>query len=310
MRGILATLISCVFFLNPFSWAQNCCVPAVPQHSVLGETVAMPHTLEIGLHYQFLCSGDMYEGSNTVNDPENTEAVWKRVSLTMAYGISMGISVSAIIPYSWKNKTKSIATTGVSIENSSAGIGDATFLVRFSPLARSFVKFRELSLGLGVKLPTGSTDLRNFGFLLPEELQPGTGSWDYIGTISYYQGLDLMDIIISGSYLMTTSHDNFKFGNQFSYLLLSNIHPEDIVEFSLALSGVIQGKDRREDLRDDFTGKRNIWLTPGLTIHAISEVLRLQVFAGYPVYQHFNGRQLGSEYNIHLTAEITVPFKN
>ncbi len=305
MKTVITAIFGFLLFLPASGRAQNCCAPAVPQQGVLGEMVALPHMLEIGLHYELLRSGKMYEGSKIISDPANTKAYWKRATLTAAYGIFRQLSVSAIIPYAWKKKE----LTAVGSENTTRGIGDITLMLRFSPLTRSFVDFRELSLGLGVKLPTGSVDERNFGFLLPEELQPGTGSWDYNGSLSYYQGFELVDFIISGTYLLTTSHNGYEFGNQFSYILASNFHLGDRLDFSAALFGMLRGKDQERGEDVHSTGRHQLWFMPGLKVQIIPDVLGLQAYYEHPLYQHFNGIQLGSDYNIRMTAVYMLPLK-
>jgi hypothetical protein len=182
-------------------------------------------------------------------------------------------------------------------------------MMRFSPVARSFVDFRELSLGLGVKLPTGSVDERNLGVLLPEELQPGTGSWDYSGSISYYQGFELVDFIVSGTYLVTTSHSGYEFGNQFSYLLASSFHIRDRIDFSVALSGIVRGKDRERGEDVHSTGRHQLLFTPGFKVQVIPQALGLQAYYEHPIYQHFDGVQLGSDFNIRVTAVYMLPLK-
>ena len=287
--------------------AQNCCAPAVPPQGMLGETVALPHVLEIGLHYELLKSADFYEGSKKISYPTDTKFLSNRATLTAAYGIFHRLSATAIIPYNWKKKTIDYDPTELHVENSTNGVGDVTFLLRYSPLARSFVNFRELSVGLGLKLPTGSVDQRNSGFLLPEELQPGTGSWDYTGSVSYYQGFEPVDFIVSGTYLITTAHEEYEFGNQFSYLLASVFHVRERLDLSAALSGIVRGKDREAGQEVSSTGRHQLWLVPGIKAQVIPEMLGLQAFFELPIYQHFNGLQLAGDYNIRVSIVYLLP---
>jgi hypothetical protein len=247
----------------------------------------------------------LYDGSESIDDPANIKADWSRATLTAAYGIFRQFSAGAIIPYTWKKKE----LAAVGSKNTTRGIGDITLLLRFSPVARSFVDFRELSLGLGVKLPTGAVDRRNFGFLLPEELQPGTGSWDYSGSVSYYQGFEPVDFIVSGTYLLTTPHNGYEFGNQFSYLLASNFHLRERIDISVALSGTVRERDCEDGVEVHSTGRHQLLFTPGFKFQVIPEALGLQAYYELPVYQHFNGVQLGSDYNIRLTAVYMLPLK-
>ncbi|HUU45019.1 MAG TPA: transporter [Acidobacteriota bacterium] len=294
--------------------AQNCCAPAVSPQGVLGETVALPHTLDIGVHYEYLRSRDMYEGSDRIANPRNTEADWKRAILTVAYGLFPQLSVSAVIPYAWKKKRLDLVGDNSRIELASDGIGDVSILLRFSPLTRSFVNFRELSLGLGVKAPTGSADWCSW---LPEELQPGTGSWDFIGSVSYYQGFEPVDFVLSSTYVLTTAHhdqctaydESYEFGDQLSYLLTANCHPAARFDLSLAISGIVRGRDILDDEKVPGTGRHQLWFVPGLQFVAVPETLRLQVFFEQPIYQHFNGEQLGSDFNVRLTVVYTLPLK-
>ena len=294
---------------------QNCCAPAVPQQGVLGETVALPQTLEIGLHFEYLRARGQYEGDDKIDDPENRRTFWHRGTLTLGYGVLPGLSVTAIVPYVHKEKITYIPIRARDYTNESDGLGDITLLARYSPLARSFVNFRELSLGLGVKLPTGQTDRRNNGVLLPQELQPGTGSWDYQGSVSYYQGFEPVDFFASLTYIMTTKHHVYEFGDQFAYLLSSNFHVHPRLDLSAAISGSVRGKDRQTtrtatgSITEEVasTGRHQIWLVPGVQVQAVPGSLRLQTFLELPVYQHFDGIQVGSHYNLRLSLNYLLP---
>jgi hypothetical protein len=300
-----AIVAAVTFFLGLTNAAhpQNCCAPAVPQQGVLGETAALPHTLDIGLHYQHLRSRGMYDGSNETDNPTNKKADWSQATLTMAYGVLRSLTVSAVVPYIWKNKTRR------DVEELADGVSDIVCIVRFSPLTRSFVNYRELSLGLGLKIPTGATDRRVEGWKLSEEMQPGTGSWDYHGSVSYYQGFELVDFVISATYVMTNEHDGYEFGNQFMYLLASDFHVSERLSLSPALSGIVRANDRDLGEEQRWTGRHQLWFIPGVKFQAIPGVLGLQAYFEYPIYQHFNGIQLGSDFNFRLTATCSLPLK-
>jgi hypothetical protein len=310
MRLVFAAAL--VICLAGTGTAQNCCAPAVPQQGVLGETTALPHTLELGFHYEHLCSCGKYDGSDGVDDPDDTKTDWKRATLTVGYGIIPRLGVTAIVPYLWKEKSEIAGTSRGRIASTAEGIGDMSLLVRYSPLGRSFVNFRELSLGAGVKIPTGPTDRQKFGKTLLAELQPGTGSWDYIGAVSFYQGFEPVDFVVSATYLMTTAYDgydfgSYEFGDQFSCLLIGTFHLSSRVDVSAALSGTRRGRDRMDGEVVSSTGRHQVWVMPGVQVQAIPERLRLHVYYEEPVYQHFNGVQLGSDYNLRFTASYLLP---
>ena len=303
MKLCITALVVLVLVVPVTTFSQNCCAPAVPQQGILGETTALPHTLEIGLHYEYLRSSGMYNGSESIIDSLNTKTIWNRTTMTLSYGIVSGIGVSAIIPYQWKEKSRDILGSTQKYTLNSNGLGDITLFARFSPLPRSYVNYREISIGLGIKIPTGRNDL----CCLPEEIQPGTGSWDYDFSLSFYQGFEPVDFYLSGTYILTTVHDDYEFGNQFSYLLTSNIHLKERLDISAALSGTVKARDADGEGEISSTGRHQLWLVPAIQVQAIPEKLRLQVYFEHPIYQNFNEIQLGSDYNIRMTAVYLFP---
>jgi len=289
-------------------FAQNCCAPAVPQQGVLGETVALPHTLEVGLHYEIMRSKKLYECSCTIDNATNKKADWERATLTMSYGIFSRLGIGVTLPYAWKENSWYIS--GRKIIKSSDGIGDIVALLRLSLIPRSFVNYRELSLGFGMKFPTGATDrLDSDSLLLAEELQPGTGSWDYHMALSYYQGFESVDFTVSGNYVITTEYDEYEFGNQFYYLLSSNFHLYPRLDLSAALSGVVRGKDIDYEKIVENTGRHQLWFSSGVQYQMIEELVRVQTFFELPVYQRFDGTQLGGGFNLRFSASMLIPLK-
>ncbi len=307
MRVMIIAIL--VFLFAGFcgvGWAQNCCSPSVSQQGVLGETAALPQTLDLALHYEFLRSKGKYEGGDPVVDPEDTRSTWQRFVLSASYGLVPRLSVGAIAPYIQKEKTRTYGGSD-EIRNCAEGVGDITFLVRYSPIGRTFVTYRELSFGLGVKAPTGPTNRRNFNCSLPRELQPGTGSWDLLGSVSFFQGFEQIDFVLGGTYVYTTEDDGYEFGNEFSFLGTANIHLHRRVDISAALSGIMRGHDYAAGKRIDVTGREQLWLVPGIHYKIIPGFLRLQSFFEVPVYQHFNGEQLGSDFNVRFAVAGTIP---
>jgi len=288
--------------------AQNCCSPSVSQQGVLGETTALPHTLEVALHYEHLRSRDKYQGSTRVDDPELTKTDWDRVLLTLAYGIVPRVSVAAIVPYAYKEKSRYLYQHDLFKINESEGFGDCMALARLSLIERTFVNYRELAVGLGVKMPTGSTDKRKAGLSIPLELQPGTGSWDYLGSLSFYQGFEAVDFIGGATYVLTTAHEGYEFGDQLSYQGTANVHFLRRCDISAGVSGVVRGKDRENNKELLNTGRHQVWFIPGVHYQLIPNILRVQAFFEWPIYQDFDGEQLGSDFNLRFSVAYSIPF--
>ena len=305
MKAVLVLALVWSLGLPMPAWPQNCCAPAVPQQGALGETLALPHTLEIGLYYEYLRAQGLYAGSGKISDPGDTRSVWKRGSLNLSYGLSSRFSASAVIPFVWKAKERN-PSEGAQLKNTAEGVGDVTLIVRTSLIPRNFVNYRELSLGFGMKLPTGAHDRRNFGFLLPPELQPGSGSWDWLASAAFYQGYELVDFLISTSYVLTSAHDDYEFGNQFAYTLAATFHVAKWLDLGIANAGSVLTKDQQQGCDLPATGKRQFWLSPTVQLQLVPQRLRFHIYGDFPIYQHFNGTQLGSDYNIRLSLSYLL----
>jgi hypothetical protein len=311
MKPVAAFLIPILILICEKSAAQNCCAPAVAQQGVLGETAALPQVLEIGFHYEYLRSRDLNLEEEMESAGDNVESDWHRTSLSLAYGINRRFSASAVLPYTWKEKSWDRIKDGLSWTNKTEGFGDLSLILRFSLIPRDFVNYQELTFGVGVKMPTGSTDKRNFGFKVPKELQPGTGSWDGIFSLTFFQGFEPADILASCTYVLTGRSNEdypYEFGNQLYYLLDCNVHLLERVDFSLSLSGTIKAHDTEGDLElKESTGRHQIWLVPGVELQVIPAVLGLQLHCEAPVFQDFNGAQLKSDYNIRASLSCLLP---
>lgn len=57
----------------------------------------------------------------------------------------------------------------------------------------------------------------------------------------------------------------------------------------------------------ESTGRVQVWIVPGVQVQVIPEQLRLLVYFEQPIYQYFNGTQLGSDYNGRVTAAYSLP---
>jgi hypothetical protein len=309
-RIIILAAPAVLLLVSGAALAQNCCSPAVSQQGVLGETTALPQTLEAALHYEHLRSRDKYEGSTKVDDPEKTEAGWDRVLLTLAYGVVPRVSVAAVVPYVRKEKSWYLYQHDLWKVNQTEGFGDCIVLARFSVVERTFVNFREVAVGLGFKAPTGSTDKRDAGLSIPLELQPGTGSWDYLGSLSFYQGFKKVDLIAGATYVLTTEYEGYEFGDQLSYQVTANLHATGRLDLSAGLSGIVRGRDIGLSGEVYSTGQHQLFAVPGVHYQIIPKFLRLQAFFEYPVYQHFNGRQLAGDFNLRFSASFSIPFSH
>lgn len=120
------------------------------------------------------------------------------------------------------------------------GLGDVALLAKYSIIPLNTHTQRSLALGIGPKFPVGNSKVKNSeGRLLPERLQPGTGSWDLLLWGYFYQGFQP---VTAASFFATTSYKisgknwrNFKSGDELSITLGTSYGTLTPFDYSLPL---------------------------------------------------------------------------
>ena len=129
MRNFFFILTALICIWPSLLPAQNCCAPAVPQQGVLGETVALPQTLEVGLHYEYLRSYGLYDGHDEIDDPSDKKTVWNRATLTASYGLFECFSLTKARLYLVKALCPDSRIKGLQARSSGLA-GEWHFLIR------------------------------------------------------------------------------------------------------------------------------------------------------------------------------------
>ena len=166
-----------------------------------------------------------------------------------------------------------------------------------------------LTLGLGLSLPTGSIKVRNNqGRLAEPALQPGTGAMAWLFEFSlrrfkkpnHLLGRQFAHFSVSSFFRLNTSGQSaYRFGNQWD-LHLGGAYP---IKAGVQLLGqfVSRWRDRDDAGRSgeltDATGGTWVYLSPGLQVDLLPGL------AGYgflqvPVYRNLNGVQLTADRNV------------
>jgi hypothetical protein len=132
-------------------------------------------------------------------------------ALSLAYGITHHLTVSAQLPYVRRDDLREgahahaggEAVNGIEQLGSVSGIGDASILAKYRLTEGDGLGF---ALIAGLKLPTGSTHRSSpDGERLETEHQPGTGSWDPILGASASARTGAVQWTASGLYQFSTT---------------------------------------------------------------------------------------------------------
>lgn len=198
----------------------------IPGINSKGGAMVMPMgKLKIGTKNIYLKRDSMYNGTKKVKNAQNLDATANITLLALAYGLTDKSDLKIIMPYKSIDATANLKGNDVAIDNS--GLGDIVLMGRHIVLPMQDYGF-QLSVGAGVKFPTGSTDN---GFKkappfamsenTPMPTQMGTGAYEYKAELGISKLIDeSMRIDFHTLYTHRALADNnYDFGDELSYNL-------------------------------------------------------------------------------------------
>ncbi|MEL6986699.1 MAG: hypothetical protein AAGK97_02625 [Bacteroidota bacterium] len=255
---------------------------------------------------------DLVSGSELLNDDIRT-----RINHSLIFGIRKALgekfSLSLLAPYI--TQIEKVFTAGqVTFDRSIPGISDLVFLGQVNLVQEKKVS---LDFGLGIKLPTGSNEvLRANGVLLAADLQPGTGSWDFIPSFQFQVKKifgPFWDYNFFSSFRMTTNADRlngtqkYQFGNALN--IRTGFYRKFFLfeQFSQAqfLFGIrSSGFDKTNGFETPNTGGFWINFIPQLSTNFNKE-FTIRLFGELPIYRSLSGTQLTTSYRLGLNLSYS-----
>ncbi len=301
-------IIGILFLLTIKASSQSCCSGGTPLTGNLGIQNLDKQQWYLRLSYDYnylntLISEDKILPNNTRN--RTTQSILFQSS----YGITSKLAISTLFSYV-QEQQETFIFNGSSNKVSQTGFGDAFILLQYNVLSNLR---RELIFTFGPKIPLGKTNARDKqAILLPPDLQPGSGSWDYVAGVSYRQ-LHILEIPkfniqfssgfkYSGKSSRFEGDEGYRFGNEFiSSLGLSKGFL--IAKISLTPSLQLTYRHTQPDEIDSFklpsTGGDWFNLNPGLSINPIND-LEILMSAEIPIYRNLSGTQLTTSYRLNV----------
>jgi hypothetical protein len=269
----------------------------------LNRPMAGQFTLDLSLQYidqDHLRSRAAFIGFPV--DHQELRTINRSAALTLSYGLTERLQLSASAPYIDRTHEHIESATGDLERWHLHGIGDTMLQARYR-VAGDFWAMA------GVKLPTGSSTKTNGEERAEIPVQPGSGSTDTIVGLAYEGGIvrasgaqgplgnsAFIPLFVSATYRRNGTAHDYTVGDEWqinagtAYPLLSNM------EALLQANARVRGRDDSPDEQDHLlTGGRYLFLSPGVRISAgrAAWYALLQL----PVYQRVNGIQLTSQRN-------------
>ena len=213
----------------------------------------------------------MYSGTDEVKNIQGLEAKAKITLLGLVYGITDKTTIRVVIPYKDFHAEANLPTTaGFPVEIDNKGLGDSVVMLRHQVLTMQDYGYA-VSIGAGVKLPTGSSDETfvkgppfnpNMNTPLPTQL--GTGEAEYkveLGFSKIFENNMRIDAHTMYTY-RPKAKNNYDFGNELSYDL-----------------GFVAGVTKNINLGVEYNGKYNTDTDPGNDPEPVSP-FPFKAFAG------------------------------
>jgi hypothetical protein len=173
------------------------------------------------------------------------------------------------------------------------GLGDIELMVRALVFRdRRFSPRHILGLLAGLKMPTGPRVNDSSGYPAPEDVQPGSGSWDAVVGASYAYFGPLSSLFLSASYRQTTTgYREYRRGSALGASVAVQL---PVNRWSALVLGAdltdTQPSWLNADTRAPDTGGLVLAASPGL-LFALREDWLLRVGLQVPVVQSWRGQQ-------------------
>ncbi len=220
----------------------------------------------------------------TTMSAEFSEDRYHRFEMVGRYNAAEKLKVSFFIPYVVNQMNGSEQAVVRS------GIGDPTLLLNYRFLKNKMKDSRHyLSAGTGVKFPLGKSNLTDNGELLNRNFQPGSGSFDFLVTASYYFRKEKIGYVMETAYkINTAAKSGYRFGNQFNFSANLNYRLEQKKINWLVYGGLYFEQASRHFDNESVvfnTGGYGMYINAGLQLYFSR--IRLSAGIQQPFYQHF-----------------------
>ncbi|MBI5240377.1 MAG: hypothetical protein HY926_07880 [Elusimicrobia bacterium] len=281
-------------------------VSIAPRTSLVGFGSVSGDGLGISILSRRIERESLRSGSSAAPNPDRQRQLSWRSTLLLDYRVARRTTLILAVPHVYNS-----AASDVLPRQTVNSLGDIALYGKYAFYQdRSVRPTRELSGLAGVKLPSGSAELRDAaGNRLDAPLQPGSGSTDFIVGAAASWGLPLATVYGDFTYKYNT-RTAYTFGDSWGGNLGAAAPLKPAPWLSLTGEVNVESYERDHSLeagsaavlpggavRD--TGGQYVFLTPGILVRPMKG-LAVSLGVQLPVYQHLNGTQLASGPNLNL----------
>ncbi|WP_374173745.1 transporter [Flavobacterium tructae] len=256
----------------------------------------------VGLRYfkQSYTSRDgIFANSPWIDENFNTVQAWARIPVTEK------VQISALVPYHFHERQLTAGTENI------AGLGDITVMALYTVFETqkdSTMFTHKISLGGGVKIPTGKfTEANNIGSI-NQSFQLGTGSWDFPLATEYVVKRKNLGLNTTLNYIFKTQNSkNYQYGDQFNYaatfFYLFNTKSIQIVP-QAGLAGELYQTNKQHNLNLPNTAGDILFGKFGL--EAGKDKFSIGVNAMLPITQNLSNGNMEANYRWSINLNYTL----
>ncbi|MEK7700174.1 MAG: transporter [Planctomycetota bacterium] len=268
-------------------------------------------TLGYMLEYQDWESVDIHKAHELHEEGRDAHARKNDItnSVFLGYGITDAFSISLQTPYVERRSREVHDHELLGNNQTATGLGDAILLGKY--------KFYDKQFGLagifGFKLPTGTTNERNeSGEKYEPELQPGTGSLDYIVGLAANKRINHWLILDSNCLyiLKTEGEQDYEFGDMVRATIGATFHvisEEKKPTFNFISEMISQFANKDEHAGETVydSGGTTLFFAPGISSQ-LTEQLKATLSAPIPFYQALGGQHQELDFNILFSISYDI----
>ncbi len=307
-----AFLVVCSAWFAALGAMGQCCSPGNPLGGYGNNGTLNGNSIKFYAQYKYSYSGKykqgdkLYQGETKDFKRSVQDGNYSFVGLGAAWGISQRLTLEAETGY-FITKTQNHVEGVIPETQKGYGFTDLSFLIKPALYKKNELEFTP---ALGLKMPLGKYDQKYRGSLLPPDLQPTTGAVNYIAGFFLYKGFleKHLRLFMIGRYEFPRANPlGMKYGNAFSHSLFISY------SFSARVTATLQIREESR-MRDSdaavggstyySSGSQKLFVVPQVS-YALDQYWDLSVFSDVPVYQYYNGYQLGNT----LAAAVMISRK-
>ena len=295
MRYILVLFILAAFqHLAP----AQCCAPGNPVSGSEYIGTLPKKTLRTITFYRHSYSDTYYEGSE-VSELQGTESGYDFIGEVVSYGLLKKLSIEAELGY-YIDKYQD---SEVLDRFTTHGFTNAVLSGKYAVVKTK--KDMELTLGAGAKVPVSRKVFKDEnGVPYPQEIQPSTGAFGFVGQVFFYQGFEdkKWRLVFNGRYeLNGYNSEDYRFGDAiFTSLFLGWSFAKNWAA-TLQLRNEFRFEDWQGETRYLVTGGDVLFVSPQVS-YTFNPKLTVSIMGDIPAFRHYNGVQLGPKWAMGISV--------